>query len=222
MKVIKKDTIQSKEALFVGFEKGAHVGLIHDPDAELSIGEGFGHLAVSSPQIYDTCAKIKADGGKVTREAGPVKGGTTEIAFVEAPGGWKYELINRDESEWTCPMLHLMVRVGDLEKASKFYSEVFGMEIIRESVNEAYKYTLKFVGPGREEENTVFEFTYNWGTTNYKLGNAHAFTELTITTGSLEDVSSKVEQFGGKILEKNDKNFLCTDNDGYTLLVSKE
>jgi lactoylglutathione lyase len=49
-------------------------------------------------------------------------------------------------------MLHLMVRVGDLERSSKFYAEAFGMQVLRESVNEAYKYTLKFVGPGREEE----------------------------------------------------------------------
>jgi lactoylglutathione lyase len=55
----------------------------------LNVGEGYGHLAVASPTIYETCDTIKREGGKVTREPGPVKGGTTEIAFVEAPGGWK-------------------------------------------------------------------------------------------------------------------------------------
>lgn len=115
------------------------------------IGEGYGHLALTAPNIYDTCAHIKSDGGKVTREPGPVKGGTTEIAFVEAPGGWKYELIKRSD-DWKCPMLHLMLRVGDLDRTSNFYEQVFGLSTLRESVNEAYKYTLRFVGPGREED----------------------------------------------------------------------
>eukprot|EP01037_Dinobryon_pediforme_P001346 gene1346-1363_t len=59
------------------------------------IGTGFGHLAVGVPDVAATCAAIKAAGGKVTREAGPVKFGTTIIAFVEDPDGYKIELIQR-------------------------------------------------------------------------------------------------------------------------------
>ncbi len=56
-------------------------------------GTAFGHLALGVPDVAGACARTKAAGGKVTREAGPVKGGTTIIAFVEDPDGYKIELI---------------------------------------------------------------------------------------------------------------------------------
>lgn len=59
------------------------------------LGTAFGHIAVSVDDAYAACDRIKAAGGKVTREAGPVKGGTTVIAFVEDPDGYKIELIQR-------------------------------------------------------------------------------------------------------------------------------
>ena len=60
------------------------------------LGTAYGHIAVAVPDAYAACAKIKAGGGQVTREAGPVKGGTTVIAFVTDPDGYKVELIQRD------------------------------------------------------------------------------------------------------------------------------
>lgn len=57
------------------------------------MGNGFGHIALGVDDIYQTCDKIKALGGKVTREPGPVKGGTTQIAFVTDPDGYQIELI---------------------------------------------------------------------------------------------------------------------------------
>jgi lactoylglutathione lyase len=60
-------------------------------------GTAFGHLALGVPDVAAACEKIKAAGGNVTREAGPVKGGTTVIAFVSDPDGYKIELIQRAE-----------------------------------------------------------------------------------------------------------------------------
>lgn len=57
------------------------------------IGDAFGHVALGVDDIYKACDDIKARGGKVTREPGPMKHGTTEIAFVEDPTGYKIELI---------------------------------------------------------------------------------------------------------------------------------
>ena len=57
------------------------------------LGAGFGHVAIEVPDVAAACTAVKAKGGKVTREAGPVKGGTTVIAFVEDPDGYKIELI---------------------------------------------------------------------------------------------------------------------------------
>jgi len=57
------------------------------------LGSGFGHVAIGVPDVRATCEKIRAAGGAITREAGPVKGGATVIAFVQDPDGYKLELI---------------------------------------------------------------------------------------------------------------------------------
>lgn len=57
------------------------------------LGNGYGHIALSADDIYTTCEAIRKAGGNITREPGPVLGGTTEIAFVEDPDGYKIELI---------------------------------------------------------------------------------------------------------------------------------
>ena len=61
------------------------------------MGTAYGHIALGVPDAYAACNKIKAAGGQVTREAGPVKGGSTVIAFVTDPDGYKIELIERKE-----------------------------------------------------------------------------------------------------------------------------
>jgi lactoylglutathione lyase len=59
------------------------------------IGSAYGHIAIGVKDIYKTCEDIKVAGGNVTREAGPVKGGNTLIAFIQDPDGYKIELIQR-------------------------------------------------------------------------------------------------------------------------------
>ena len=82
---------------FVGYceeESGAVLELTHNWDTSTyEIGNGFGHIALGVDDAYATCNRVKAKGGKVTREAGPMKHGTTVIAFVEDPDGYKIELI---------------------------------------------------------------------------------------------------------------------------------
>jgi len=63
---------------------------------EYELGTAFGHIAIGVTDAKAACDRIRADGGAVTREAGPVKGGTTVIAFVTDPDGYKIELIERD------------------------------------------------------------------------------------------------------------------------------
>jgi lactoylglutathione lyase len=60
------------------------------------LGTAYGHVALAVPDAARACEEVKRRGGKVTREAGPVKGGTTVIAFVEDPDGYKIELIERE------------------------------------------------------------------------------------------------------------------------------
>ena len=84
---------------FVGYGEesdNAVIELTHNWDTtSYEMGNAFGHLALGVPDAYAACEKIKAAGGNVTREAGPVAGGTTVIAFVTDPDGYKIELIQR-------------------------------------------------------------------------------------------------------------------------------
>jgi len=88
----------------------AFVGYGSNPDhAELELtynygvdkyelGTAYGHIAIGVDDIYKTCAAVKAQGGKVTREPGPVKGGSTVIAFVDDPDNYRVELIEQNKA----------------------------------------------------------------------------------------------------------------------------
>lgn len=85
---------------FVGYgEEKDHtvVELTHnwDQDESYDLGNGFGHLALGVPDIYKTCDDLRAVGANIVREPGPMKHGTTVIAFIEDPDGYKIELIER-------------------------------------------------------------------------------------------------------------------------------
>ena len=84
---------------FVGYQEekdGAVLELTHNWGVDrYDLGAGFGHVALEVDDAYQTCEQIKARGGKVVREAGPMKHGTTVIAFVEDPDGYKIEFIQK-------------------------------------------------------------------------------------------------------------------------------
>lgn len=92
---------QKYSLAFVGFGKGnsdgqAEIELTYNYDIHsYDLGTAYGHIAIGVPDAYAACEKIKANGGNVTREAGPVAGGDTIIAFVTDPDGYKIELIQR-------------------------------------------------------------------------------------------------------------------------------
>ena len=65
--------------------------------SEYDMGTAYGHIALSTDDIAAACNRIRQSGGKITREPGPVKGGTTVIAFVEDPDGYKIELIEQKD-----------------------------------------------------------------------------------------------------------------------------
>lgn len=86
---------------FLGFGRGnadggAEIELTYNYGvASYEPGTAFGHIALGTPDVAATCAAIRAAGGNVIRDAGPLKGGTTVIAFVQDPDGYKIELIQR-------------------------------------------------------------------------------------------------------------------------------
>jgi len=88
---------QKYSLAFVGFGRSpeqAEIELTYNHGVDsYDLGTAFGHIALEVPDAAAACAKIRAAGGKVSREAGPVQGGTTVIAFVTDPDGYKIELI---------------------------------------------------------------------------------------------------------------------------------
>jgi lactoylglutathione lyase len=95
---------QKYSLAFVGYGRNpehAEIELTYNYGVEkYEMGTAFGHIAIGVPDVYAACERIRAGGGNVTREPGPVKGGNTVIAFVTDPDGYKVELIQRStESE---------------------------------------------------------------------------------------------------------------------------
>jgi lactoylglutathione lyase len=94
-------------------------------------------------------------------------------------------------------VLHTMIRVGDLDRSIRFYTDVLGMQLLRRKDYPDGKFTLAFVGYGPETEHAVVELTYNWDTDKYDLGNAfgHIALEVVDAYKACEDI----KQRGGKV-----------------------
>lgn len=86
--------------VFVGYQsesRGAVLELTFNWDQhEYDLGDGYGHVALAVDDVYAACERIRDRGGRITREPGPMKHGTTILAFVEDPDGYKIELLERD------------------------------------------------------------------------------------------------------------------------------
>ncbi len=101
MKLLRRDDYPDGKftLAFVGYQDekdGAVLELTHNWDVErYDLGKGFGHVALEVDDAYQACEMVKQCGGKVTREAGPMMHGTTVIAFVEDPDGYKIEFIQK-------------------------------------------------------------------------------------------------------------------------------
>ncbi|KAL9261131.1 putative lactoylglutathione lyase, chloroplastic [Drosera capensis] len=182
------------------------------------IGTAFGHFGIVVEDVAKTVELIKAKGGNVTREPGPVKGGKTVIAFVEDPDGYKFELLEREPTPE--PLCQVMLRVGDLDRSIAFYEKAFGMELLRKRDNPEYKYTIAMMGYGPEDKSTVIELTYNYGVTEYEKGNAYA--QIAIGTDDVYKTAEAVRLAGGKITREpgpllgiNTKITACLDPDGW-------
>jgi lactoylglutathione lyase len=94
-------------------------------------------------------------------------------------------------------ILHTMLRVGDLERSVKFYTEVLGMKLLRTTDRPEQKYSLAFVGYDSEERSAVLELTYNYGVGRYDLGSA--FGHVAIEVPDVKSSCEKVRARGGKV-----------------------
>jgi lactoylglutathione lyase len=97
-------------------------------------------------------------------------------------------------------MLHTMLRVGDLDRSLRFYTEVLGMHLLRRKDYPSGRFTLAFVGYGEESDTTVLELTHNWDQDHYELGEGYGHIAL-----GVEDIQSTclaISKRGGRVVRK--------------------
>jgi len=94
-------------------------------------------------------------------------------------------------------MLHTMLRVGDLERSLRFYTDVLGMRLLRRNDYPEGKFTLAFVGFGDESDSTVLELTHNWGVDKYELGNGYG--HIAVAVEDARKACEEVKRRGGKV-----------------------
>jgi len=117
-------------------------------------------------------------------------------------------------------ILHTMLRVGDLERSLRFYTEVMGMSLISRKDYPDGRFTLAFIGFGKNPEQAEIELTYNWGVERYELGTA--FGHVAIGVADIYGVCERIRGAGGKITRepgpmKHGKTVIAfiEDPDGY-------
>jgi lactoylglutathione lyase len=91
-----------------------------------------------------------------------------------------------------------MIRVGDLQRSIDFYTQVLGMQLLRQQDYPEGRFTLAFVGYGDESAHTVIELTHNWDTDHYELGSG--FGHLAIEVDDVYEATQQIRQRGGKII----------------------
>jgi lactoylglutathione lyase len=94
-------------------------------------------------------------------------------------------------------ILHTMLRVADLERSLRFYTEVLGMRLLRRKDYPEGKFTLAFVGYGDETDTAVIELTHNWDVRKYELGNAYG--HIAIAVDDAYKACEEVKRRGGKV-----------------------
>ena len=94
-------------------------------------------------------------------------------------------------------MLHTMLRVGELERSIRFYTEVLGMELLRRNDYPEGRFTLAFVGYGEESDHTVLELTHNWDTPVYDLGSG--FGHIAVQVDDAYQACAEVKRQGGTV-----------------------
>ncbi|MDF1528123.1 MAG: lactoylglutathione lyase [Sedimenticola sp.] len=97
-------------------------------------------------------------------------------------------------------MLHTMLRTGNLQRSIDFYTQVLGMTLLRQKEYPDGKFTLAFLGYGKESDQTVIELTYNWGVEQYEMGNAYG--HIAIEVDDVYKAADRIKASGGKILRE--------------------
>jgi lactoylglutathione lyase len=119
-------------------------------------------------------------------------------------------------------ILHTMLRVGNLQRSIDFYTHVLGMTLLRTTENPDYKYSLAFLGYGRNPEHAEIELTYNWGVESYDMGTAYGHIALGVPDAyaaceKIKSAGGKVTREAGPVKGGSTVIAFVTDPDGYKI-----
>lgn len=119
-------------------------------------------------------------------------------------------------------LLHTMLRVGNLQRSIQFYTRVLGMQLIRTSENPDNKYSLAFVGYGKNPEHAEIELTYNWGVESYELGTAYGHIALGVpdvhaACEAIRAAGGNITREAGPVKGGSTVIAFVTDPDGYKI-----
>lgn len=119
-------------------------------------------------------------------------------------------------------LLHTMIRVGDLDRSLRFYTEVLGMRLLRRQDYPEGRFTLAFVGYGDEAEHSVIELTHNWDTPSYDLGNGYGHIALEVedaaaTCDAVRALGGRVTREAGPMKHGTTVIAFVEDPDGYKI-----
>ncbi|KAG6685808.1 hypothetical protein I3843_12G130200 [Carya illinoinensis] len=193
------------------------------------IGTAFGHIGISTQDIYAMVENIRAKGGVITHEPGTVTGPSTIYAFGLDPDGYTYELIQSPPTPE--PISQIMLHVADLDRAIKFYEKALGMNLLLKYDSPQEKFTIGMVGYGSNRtQTTVLELKYNYNVTEYTNGNGYA--EVAIGTDNVYKSAAAVKlvtkELGGQIIlppgpipQINTKITSFVDPDGWKTVSSQ-
>ena len=124
-------------------------------------------------------------------------------------------------------ILHTMIRVGDLEKSIRFYTDIFHMKLLRRKDYPDGRFTLAFVGYGDEADTAVIELTHNWDTASYDLGAGYG--HIAIGVQDIYGICEEIRAAGGKIVRepgpmKHGSTVIAfvEDPDGYKIELIEE
>ena len=115
-----------------------------------------------------------------------------------------------------------MLRVGNLQRSIDFYTHVLGMQLLRQSENQDYKYTLAFLGYGKNPDHAELELTYNWGVESYQLGTAYGHIALGVPDAyaaceKIRAAGGNVTRAAGPVKGGTTVIAFVTDPDGYKI-----
>jgi len=183
------------------------------------IGTGFGHIGIAVDNVVKVVDLINAKGGKLIRKVGSVNGDNSITACIEDPNGYPFEILEK-KTPSPEPLRQVMLRVGDLDRSTKYYENAFGMKLLQRQDYPDYKYTTATMSYGDEDKNTVLKLTYNYGVKEYDKGNGYA--QMAIGTDDVYKTAQAIKKSGGKITREpapvpgiNTKITACEDPDGW-------